>query len=70
MQASVIYRDSTQGTTSMSTHISKKHTGEEPPINIKAKRSAEASQSESQSKKICTTQSSLPVVRQKQTQDA
>ena len=47
MQASVVYRDSTQGTSSMTNHISKKHTGEDLPINLKAKRNAESSESDS-----------------------
>ena len=32
VKASVVYRDSTQGTTSMTAHISKNHAGEEAPI--------------------------------------
>ena len=52
MQASVVYHDSTQGTSSMTNHISKKHTGEHPLINVKAKRNAESSESDSQGIKI------------------
>ena len=68
MQASVVYRDSTQGTSSMTNHISKKHTGEDPPINLKAKRNAESSESDSRGIKIQKVQSALPVVRQMQSQ--
>ena len=39
-------RDSSQGTTSMTNHISKYHAGEDAPILQKKKRSAESSDSD------------------------
>jgi hypothetical protein len=51
-KASVIYRDSTQGNTSMSTHISKHHTGEDPPMMKKQKRNAESFSSASESSAV------------------
>ena len=62
------YRDSTQGTSSMTNHISKKHTGEDSPINLKAKRNTESPESESWGIKIQKVQSALPVVRRMQSQ--
>ena len=67
-KGSVVYRDSTQGTTSMSTHISKYHLGEEAPILQKKKRSAEFSGSDSRGSKASKIQTALPVVRQMQSQ--
>ena len=66
--ASVVYRDSTQGTTSMTAHITKKHTGEEAPILQKKRRSAESSESDSRGIKVSKVQSALPVVRHMQSQ--
>ena len=49
---SVVFCDSTQGTTSMTYHISKYHAGEEVPILQKKKRSAESSESDSSEESI------------------
>ena len=63
-KASVVYRNSTFGTTTMSHDISKFHAGEEAPTVQKNKRSAESSESDSRAVKPRTVQSALPVVRQ------
>ena len=41
MKASVTYRDSSQGSTSMSNHILKHHAGEHPPLIMKQNRKSE-----------------------------
>ena len=68
MKGSVVYRGSSSGTTTMSTHIQNKHPNEDPPILLKMKRCAESSESESRGSKAPRLQSSLPVVRQLQSQ--
>ena len=52
MKASVTYRDSSQGSTSMSNHISKHHAGEEPPLIMKQKRTSESLGSASESRVV------------------
>ena len=67
-KGSVVYRDSTQGTSSMTNHIFKYYAGEEAPILQKKKRSAKFTESDSRGSKASKIQTALPVVRQMQSQ--
>ena len=50
LKASVTYRDSSQGSTSMSNYILKHHAGEVPPLIMKQKRKSESLGSASESR--------------------
>ena len=67
-KGSVVYRDSTQGTSSMTNHIFKYYAGEDAPILQKKKRSAKFTESDSSGSKASKIQIALPVVRQMQSQ--
>ncbi len=68
IKGSVVYHGTSSGTATMSTRIQNKHQNEDSPILLKMKRSSESSKSESRGSKAPRLQSSLPNVRQLQTQ--